>query len=226
MITYTTCTGCGNLLRITDGLDHHNGQPPCTPKRTRAQKLANQWIDAVIAGDTTLEAKLQTEIENLDNQPPRLGAAALHYATQYGWPVFPLRPKTKIPATRHGFKDATTDPDRITAWWKRHPDSNIGLPTGHHFDVIDIDLPQGITAMMALAELDGEIHGHVATSSGGMHYYVPPTGKGNTASPGLDYRGIGGYVVAPPSTLGPRGRAWSWVHRPSPIIRQGDTVGR
>jgi hypothetical protein len=39
-------------------------------------------------------------------------AAALRYA-QAAWPVFPCVPGEKVPATRHGFLDATTDPDKI-----------------------------------------------------------------------------------------------------------------
>lgn len=43
-------------------------------------------------------------------------ARALAYA-RHGWPVFPCRPGRKEPDTAHGFKDATIDPGRITAWW-------------------------------------------------------------------------------------------------------------
>lgn len=220
MITYSTCTGCGGLLHITGNLDHHNGangDPACTPKRTRIERLTAEWLAAATAEHDDLADRLEAQITELDNRPPRLLDAALLYAS-WGWPVFPLRPHTKIPATRHGFKDATTDIDRIRAWWTRHPDANIGLPTGHAFDVIDIDVPAGAPAFAKLAAADGEIHGHAATSSGGAHFYVKPTGRGNSAGGGVDYRGLGGYVVAPPSTLGPKGRSWSWVYRPSPII--------
>ena len=58
-----------------------------------------------------------------------------------------------------------------------------------------------------------------------MHFYLLPTGKGNRvkfAYPGLDYRGKGGYVCAPPSTLGDRRRSWSWLTMPSPAIRLGE----
>lgn len=223
---YTTCRGCGGLLHVTDGLNYHNGEPPCTPKPTKIERLSAQWLAAIEAGDTTLADRLETEINTLDSRPPRLGAAAEQYA-RWGWPVFPLRPGEKRPATKHGFKDATTDLERIRAWWKRHPDSNIGLPTGHKFDVIDIDVPDGPRSYLEMIDdnIIPDIHAQVATSSGGIHLYILPTGDGNGTriKPGIDYRGIGGYVVAPPSTLGPRGRAWNFVHRPSPTITGATT---
>jgi hypothetical protein len=43
----------------------------------------------------------------------------------------------------HGVKDATTNRARILAWWTRHPQANIGLATGHRFDVLDVDGPEG-----------------------------------------------------------------------------------
>ena len=43
----------------------------------------------------------------------------------------------------HGVKDATTNRARILAWWTRHPQANIGLATGHTFDVLDVDGPEG-----------------------------------------------------------------------------------
>jgi hypothetical protein len=218
MFTYTTCRDCGGLLHTTNQDTVH---PLCTPKPTKVERLALEWRALAEANETDTPAMLDLEaqMEELDTRPPRLLDAALRYA-QWGWPVFPLKPCTKQPATRNGFKDATTDPDRIRAWWERHPDSNIGLPTGLAFDVIDIDVPEGPASYSQNGDLVPDTHGQVATSSGGLHLYIEPTGDGNRAGimPGVDYRGVGGYVVAPPSTLGERGRTWSWIHSPSPAI--------
>ena len=64
---------------------------------------------------------------------------ALAYARR-GWPVFPCQPGQKIPATPHGFRDATTDPDQITGWFTRHPDRNLAIATGAPGpDVLDVD---------------------------------------------------------------------------------------
>ena len=41
---------------------------------------------------------------------------ALAYAG-HGWPVFPVAPGAKIPATSRGFKDATTGESQIRQWW-------------------------------------------------------------------------------------------------------------
>jgi Bifunctional DNA primase/polymerase, N-terminal len=48
------------------------------------------------------------------------------------------------PLVPHGVKDATTNRARVLAWWTRHPSANIGLATGHHFDVLDVDGPAGV----------------------------------------------------------------------------------
>jgi hypothetical protein len=104
----------------------------------------------------------------------------------------------------NGVKDATTNRARILAWWTRHPQANIGLATGHRFDVLDVDGPEGEQAIRALAATHG-LHGSgplVRTGGGGWHYYLTPTGLGNVRPADLehvDWRGRGGYVVAPPS---------------------------
>jgi Bifunctional DNA primase/polymerase, N-terminal len=115
----------------------------------------------------------------------------------------------------HGVKDATCNRARILAWWTRHPQANIGLATGQRFDVLDVDGPTGAQAIRQLAAAHG-LHSSgplVRTGGGGWHFYLAPTGLGNV-QPGelehVDWRGRGGYVVAPPSRH-PSGHPYRWA---------------
>ena len=115
----------------------------------------------------------------------------------------------------HGVKDATCNRARILAWWTRHPQANIGLATGHRFDVLDVDGPTGAQAIQELAAEHGlQSSGPlVRTGGGGWHYYLAPTGLGNVQPQGLervDWRGRGGYVVAPPSRHA-SGHPYQWI---------------
>ena len=132
-----------------------------------------------------------------------LRAAALGLAAR-GIDVFPCRPRGKAPATRSGFHDATTDAGQVAAWWSDdRPALNIGVPTGMRFDVIDVDPPHGAASLAELeaAGLIPTVVMRVETPRGGLHLYIRPTGDGCTTGllPGIDYRGRGGYVLAPPS---------------------------
>ena len=115
----------------------------------------------------------------------------------------------------HGVTDATTNRARILAWWTRHPQSNIGLACGHQFDVLDVDGPTGAQAIRELAATHGfQSSGPlVRTGGGGWHFYLSPTGLGNVCPAGLehvDWRGRGGYVVAPPSRHA-SGHPYQWM---------------
>lgn len=173
------------------------------------RSLHTQLHAALAAGDKATVAAIEKLLDDEDaariqrlTRPGALLDASIWYA-KAGIPVFPLKAGQKVPATAHGFKDATVDLDKIRAWWTATPQANIGIPTGHLFTVIDIDLPDGYLSLGLLRErgLLPEIYGRVITASGGTHLYVAPTGDGNAAGivPGVDVRGVGGYVVAPPS---------------------------
>ena len=134
---------------------------------------------------------------------------ALAYAAR-GWPVFPCQPGQKTPATRHGYRDATTDPEQITDWFTRRPDCNLAIATGRPGpDVLDIDhhgpAGNGYPAYFRLREagLAGDPAACICTPSGGMHAYYTGTDQHCGHLPGhhLDFRSAGGYVLAPPSRI-------------------------
>lgn len=141
--------------------------------------------------------------------PERTVDQALAYASR-GWPVFPCRPGSKAPATEHGFRDASTDPDRIRAWWKRIPDANVAIATGSPGpDVLDVDqhgqAGNGFRSFNRLVDVGlvgrpGEI---VVTPSLGLHAYYAGSRQASGRLPRhhLDFRAAGGYVLAPPSRV-------------------------
>jgi Bifunctional DNA primase/polymerase, N-terminal len=134
---------------------------------------------------------------------------ALAFA-ESGWPVFPCQPGQKIPVTRHGFLDATTDQEQITRWFTGHPDWNLAIATGAPGpDVLDVDqhgqAGNGFAAFNRLTRaglLDGAT-AYVRTPSGGLHAYFTGTGQRNGHLPAhhIDFRSTGGYVLTPPSQV-------------------------
>jgi hypothetical protein len=194
-----------------------------------AAMAAGNWVEAA-----QVEIMMDEIEQHLAVQPEvPLVNAALWYAEQ-GLRVFPLRPYRKEPATPNGFKDATTDPDIIRAWWF-NGFANIGIATGHIVDVIDVD-PPGVElwakwldeAMLGRRVLP-EILGSASTVRPGCtHYYIAATGIGcepgdpNSNHPGIDFKGLGGYVVAPPSVVD--GVRYRW-RRPLQLPAQEERNG-
>ncbi|GIF06772.1 bifunctional DNA primase/polymerase [Actinoplanes siamensis] len=125
----------------------------------------------------------------------------------------------KHPRLRHGVNEASTDPRRIELWWAHWPGANVGLRTGVVMDVADVDSAEGWHGLRHL--LDDEIPPGplVRTGSGGRHLWFRPTGFGNRVRllPGLDWRGVGGYVLAPPSRHA-TGAVYTWIHRPGTVL--------
>jgi hypothetical protein len=119
----------------------------------------------------------------------------------------------KHPRTPHGLNDATSDPAQLGRWWRRWPQANIGLVTGERADVLDIDGPAGRAAVRRFtADHDLPLDGPVVRTGSGWHLYLAPTGSGNRAGllEQVDWRGRGGYVVAPPSRHA-SGRPYRWL---------------
>lgn len=144
---------------------------------------------------------------------------ALWYASQ-GWPAFPCRPRAKEPLTPHGFKDASTDPEQIRAWWSKWPSANVAIAIPADVVVVDIDGPDG------LAALNGEGYSlpataRVRTGKGSHHWYRLPAGvvlrNAVRFLPCVDLRAVGSYVIAPPS-VHPSGAVYSWDGSPAKDI--------
>jgi len=158
--------------------------------------------------------------------PPGGGQAPREAAHQYaeaGWPVFPCGEGSKLPATEHGFHDATTDHRQIDRWWSRSPARNVAIATGAPGpDVVDVDRhgdKSGFPALRKLAQagLTGQPRAMVRTPSGGAHLYYAGTEhqhNGHIEAAHVDFRSNGGYVLAPPSQV--NGRPYVVVsHQPS-----------
>lgn len=170
----------------------------------------------------------------------RNGKAALNYAKN-SWAVFPLHTPTvkggcscgrpdctdigKHPRTANGVKDASTDPGIINAWWQRWPDANIGIATGRRSGIIVVDLDTRKNGLGNWADML-DIKGAAATltsitGSGGQHWIfkapadVLLANSAGKLAAGIDTRGEGGYIVAPPS-LHATGNRYSWDSKTAP----------
>jgi hypothetical protein len=131
-----------------------------------------------------------------------------------GWPVFPLRTGSKLPAVRSWERRATTDPDRIAAWWSRTP-HNVGIACGPAgLVVLDLDAAHGHRPPPDWSDR-GAAHGRdilrllahdagqpdptgtytVATPTGGEHrYFLAPAGPALRNTTGDTGRGLGWHL--------------------------------
>lgn len=174
--------------------------------------------------------------------PPSLLEEALSYAKR-GWHVLPVhgvadgRCTCGDPACGSPGKhprivgwptEASTDAEVIRGWFGRWPDSNVGIATGRGsgFWAVDVDAPRegrpadGRATLASLESRHGRLPAcpRVRTGGGGEHllFRLPcdrevPNRTGPL--PGLDVRGEGGFVVAPPSVHS-SGRRYEWEVRP------------
>ncbi len=152
--------------------------------------------------------------------------AALRYA-ELGFRVFPLKPRSKEPLVKDWPNQATTDRKTIQEWWSKYPNANIAILTGYYehgyFCVLDFDPRNGGTWFDEVGEDKLPPTRVVITGGGyydretgvwyhGRHYYYRterpiPSKK---LKDGVDLKGVGGYVVAPPS-IHPNGNEYKWL---------------
>ena len=120
----------------------------------------------------------------------------------------------KHPAVNKGYKSATTDLNQINQWWHNQPLANIGIPTGAFSGLYVVDIDKKHDGFENYNAFNKQYEGPIpeaslvsATGGGGFHliYGAPSSGvavKSTTNLGGLqgvDFRGDGGYIVAPPS---------------------------
>jgi hypothetical protein len=169
-----------------------------------------------------------------------LGAAALALSER-GWRVFPLLPMTqdghctckdgadcvrpgKHPRIAKWQVGATIDADQITEWWRKWPDSGIGIATGKesNLSVLDIDPKDGGDVTLSRLQRGKPMPATltVITGSGGLHYYFQFNEaiitKSKAFGTGIDTRSEGGYVVAPPSPHA-TGNNYKWQDRDADV---------
>jgi hypothetical protein len=145
-------------------------------------------------------------------------AAGARYAA-WGWPVLPLHSPTatgcscldhecrspaKHPRLARGVHRASTARAQVAGWWQRWPEANVAIATGA-IVVLDVDGADGARSLQALEANYQRLPDTAWVSTArGRHLYFLALGLelGNSAGragSGLDIRGRGGFVVAPPS---------------------------
>ena len=148
---------------------------------------------------------MSTEIKSI------LHKAALQWAAQ-GFYVFPCVKGRKEPAVGDWENWATIDPAKIDAHWSTYPDNNLGIALGPSGStVIDVDPPLGEASLAALTAHEGVLPDTFITRTprGGRHLWFDGNGPTSVGTdkrglgPKIDTRGVGGYVLVPPSIIAP-----------------------
>jgi len=147
--------------------------------------------------------------------------AALKYV-RLGWNVIPLQPRDKkplLPSWREWQTKKVTE-DMVKTWWQKHSDANVGILTGAISGIVVLDV-DGEAGRQSLAQIAKGLPPTPISNTGkGSHYIYKHPGfeVRNFAGklPGLDFRGDGGYIVAPPS-IHPSGRQYEWVISPEDV---------
>lgn len=172
------------------------------------------------------EGESQTRIQ--DARSPREQPLALDAALRYlarGWSVLPLRKREKRPLIRwEMFQAELPSVSDVTGWFRRWPDANLGVVTGTISNLIVIDIDPNHGGADALEDLERRFGAMPATvesrtGGGGRHLYFAhpgfPVRNRVGIGRGIDLRGDGGYVVAPPS-IHPSGEPYRWLSGQAP----------
>jgi putative DNA primase/helicase len=110
----------------------------------------------------------------------------------------------KHPRIRSWQIAATTDIAQLRAWWRSFPFANIGIATGSESRIIVVDVDPRHGGDASVAKLGLPETYTVQTGGGGRHLYFQHPGvevpnSAGRVGLGIDIRGDGGFVIAPPS---------------------------
>jgi hypothetical protein len=150
---------------------------------------------------------------NLNSASPL--EAALIYCEKFGFSVIPVKPDKKPHIKWEPYQKQRATSDEIKSWWTRWPNAMIGVATGSisGVAVIDIDTQEGREAITRYIP-DSLLTPTSKTPKGGQHLYFrspdKPISNNARVVPGCDFRGEGGYVIAPPS-INATGQAYKWL---------------
>jgi hypothetical protein len=161
------------------------------------------------------------------NLPETVLTAALAYAKR-GWSVVPVVPRDKRPLIPwREFQGRIATDLEIRGWYRRWPEANVAIVTGavSRLVVLDVDPRHGgDDSLRDLERAHRPLPSTIEsiTGGGGRHvYFRHPGGLVRNLvglAPGIDLRGDGGLVVAPPS-IHPSGRGYAWEvsHHPDDV---------
>ena len=150
--------------------------------------------------------------------------AALDYLRR-GWSVIPIDAASKRPLIAWAaYQRKRATPAEVRDWYARTPDAGVGIVTGQISQLVVVDF-------------DGEAVGKLAewpetyevTTPRGVHryYLIGPDDRARTGvsmfGKGVDVRGEGGYVIAPP-TERHDGGSYELVNDTEPLWRPGRLV--
>jgi hypothetical protein len=150
--------------------------------------------------------------------------AALAYLAR-GWSVVAIVPGAKRPTVGwQPYQQAPASEDEVKGWFRHQPEAGVAIVTGAVSALLVLDVDPRHGGEESLRRLQ-RVHGtlpptpEVLTGGGGRHlYFAHPGGMVRNRvglMPGVDVRGDGGLVVAPPS-LHPSGRRYVWVRGRGP----------
>ncbi len=177
--------------------------------------------------ETVVDVRNSMGCDRKERKKPDPVEAALGYLHR-GWSVVPVQALGKRPLVRwEPFQHHCPEETAIEGWFRRWPDANVAIVTGKVSGLVVLDVdPQhgGDDSLMELERRYGALPETVESISGGggRHVYFRHPGgelRNRVAlAMGIDLRGDGGMIVAPPS-IHPNGRRYEWEvsHHPDDV---------